>query len=83
SAANNLSIAALYSCDLPRALTALEAAVRDDPAGRLWDVVAFNLCTLYDLSGDAEASAARKRVLQATAARFGLDDIDPAAFRLT
>lgn len=83
SALNNLSLAMVYSCDVMRGVKTLEALIRKDPRLYMLDVVIFNLCTLYDLSFDAIASAKKKRTLQAVAQRFRLEDIDPASFRMS
>lgn len=83
SALNNLSLAMVYSCDVMRGVKTLEALIRKDPLLYMLDVVIFNLCTLYDLSFDAIASAKKKRTLQAVAQRYRLEDIDPASFRMS
>lgn len=82
AAVNNSAIAALYACDLPRALACLEGAVRRDPALYMRDTVVFNLCTLYDLSRDPAASTHCKKVLEALAQRYSLDDLNKASLRL-
>ena len=83
SALNNLSLAMVYSCDVMRGVETLEGLIRKDPRLYMLDVVIFNLCTLYDLSFDAVASAKKKRTLQAVAQRFRLEDIDAASFRMS
>eukprot|EP00752_Nemacystus_decipiens_P007280 g6516.t1 len=83
SALNNLSLAMVYSCDVMRGVETLEGLIRKDPRLYMLDVVIFNLCTLYDLSFDAVASARKKRTLQAVAQRFRLEDIDTASFRMS
>jgi trimeric autotransporter adhesin len=82
AAVNNSAIAALYLCDLRRALAALEGAVKCDPVANMRETAVFNLCTLYDLSSDPAGSSRRKAVLQRLAQRYSLDDLDPAAFRM-
>ena len=83
SALNNLSLAMVYSCDVMRGVETLEGLIRKDPRRYMLDVVIFNLCTLYDLSFDAVASAKKKRTLQAVAQRFRLEDIDASSFRMS
>lgn len=83
SALNNLSLAMVYSCDVMRGVETLEGLIRKDPRLYMLDVVIFNLCTLYDLSFDAVASAKKKRTLQAVAQRFRLEDIDASSFRMS
>lgn len=83
SALNNLSLAMVYSCDVMRGVETLEGLIRKDPRLYMLDVVVFNLCTLYDLSFDAVASAKKKRTLQGVAQRFRLEDIDAASFRMS
>lgn len=83
SALNNLSLAMVYSCDVMRGVKTLEGLIRKDPRLYMLDVVIFNLCTLYDLSYDAVASARKKRTLQAVAQRFRLEDIDASSFRMS
>lgn len=82
AAANNLAVTALYACDLPRALSTLEDLVRQNPAASLRDATVFNLCTLYDLSCDAEGATLKKKTLEAVAKQYGLDDISRASFRM-
>lgn len=82
SALNNLSLAMVYSCDVTRGVQTLEGLIKKDPCLYMLDVVVFNLCTLYDLSYDAVASAKKKRTLQAVAQRFRLEDIDASSFRM-
>jgi tetratricopeptide (TPR) repeat protein len=82
AAANNLSLCALYSCDLKRAVACLEDLIRQDPTNHVQEVVLFNLCTLYDLACDNPTSTTKKKVLQAIAARYHLDHINPASFRI-
>eukprot|EP00953_Heterococcus_sp_UTEX-ZZ885_P030511 16124-Heterococcus_DN1.PRE.2 len=82
AAVNNAAIAALYLCDLRRALAALEGAVKCNPVANMRETAVFNLCTLYDLSSDPAGSSRRKAVLQRLAQRYSLDDLDPAAFRM-
>ncbi|CAM9831498.1 unnamed protein product [Scytosiphon promiscuus] len=83
SALNNLSLAMVYSCDVMPGVKTLEGLIRKDPRLYMLDVVIFNLCTLYDLSYDAVASAKKKRTLQAVAQRFRLEDIDVSSFRMS
>ncbi|CAM9686740.1 unnamed protein product [Ectocarpus sp. 8 AP-2014] len=83
AALNNLSLAMVYSCDVLRGVRTLEGLIRKDPRLYMLDVVIFNLCTLYDLSFDAVASAKKKRTLQAVAQRFRLEDIDASSFRMS
>lgn len=83
AALNNLSLAMVYACDVGRGVQTLEGLVSKNPRLYMLDVVIFNLCTLYDLSYDAVASAKKKRTLQAVAQRFWLEDIDPSCFRMT
>ncbi|CAM9330233.1 unnamed protein product [Ectocarpus sp. 4 AP-2014] len=83
AALNNLSLAMVYSCDVLRGVRTLEGLIRKDPRLYMLDLVIFNLCTLYDLSFDAVASAKKKRTLQAVAQRFRLEDIDASSFRMS
>lgn len=83
SALNNLSLAMVYSCDVMRGVKTLEGLIRRCPRLYMLDVVVFNLCTLYDLSFDAVASAKKKRTLQAVAQRYRLEDIDSSSFRMS
>lgn len=73
----------VYSCDVMRGVQTLEGLIRKDPRLYMLDVVVFNLCTLYDLSFDAVASAAKKRTLQGVGQRYRLEDIDPASYRIS
>ncbi len=63
-AANNLAICAMYMCDLAPAVTTLEDLIREDPAAYMCDVVVFNLCTMYELTCENEATLRKKRVVQ-------------------
>ena len=83
SALNNLSLAMVYSCDVMRGVRTLEELIRKNPRLYMLDVVVFNLCTLYDLSFDAVASATKKRTLQAVGQRYRLEDVDSASFRIS
>lgn len=83
SALNNLSLAMVYSCDVMRGVRTLEELIRRNPRLYMLDVVVFNLCTLYDLSFDATASATKKRTLQAVGQRYRLEDVDTASFRIS
>ncbi|KAJ1457305.1 hypothetical protein M885DRAFT_130612 [Pelagophyceae sp. CCMP2097] len=82
AATNGAAICALYVCDLESAISLLEALVRRNAALHLTDIVAFNICTLYDLASSNSCAARRKRVLQHVAARSGLGDVDAASFRI-
>jgi hypothetical protein len=82
-AVNNYAIAAMYTCELQEAVDTLEGLIQEDPAAHLVDCVVFNLCTLYELSCDNEATTRKKRVLQQVAARFCLDDVNELSFRIT
>lgn len=82
SAVNNLSLAMVYSGDVMHGVQTLEELIRKDPRLYMVDVLIFNLCTLYDLSYDAIASASKKRTLEAVAQRFRLEDIDASSFRM-
>jgi hypothetical protein len=53
-AVNNYAIAAMYTCELPEAVSTLEKLIQEDPAAHLVDCVVFNLCTMYELSCDNE-----------------------------
>ncbi|CAB1111860.1 unnamed protein product [Ectocarpus sp. CCAP 1310/34] len=81
SALTNLSLA-MCSCDVLRGVRTLKGLIRKNPRLYMLDVVIFNLCTLYDLSFDAVASA-KKRTLQAVTQRFRLEDIDTSSFRMS
>jgi tetratricopeptide (TPR) repeat protein len=84
---NNLALTAVYTCRLQDAVTVLENLVRDDPAVFLTNRVVSNLCTLYELGGDAAVASRQKKVLQCVASRYGLlqgaSDLAPDNFRLT
>ena len=45
-------------------MATLEGLIREDPTAHMCDVVVFNLCTMYELSCDNDATALKKRVLQ-------------------
>lgn len=80
---NNLSLAMVYSCNVIGAVRTLESLILKDPRLYMLDVVVFNLCTLYDLSFDPATSIKKKRILQAVAQRFRLEDIEATSFRLS
>uniref|UniRef100_A0A7R9U0R3 Uncharacterized protein n=1 Tax=Pinguiococcus pyrenoidosus TaxID=172671 RepID=A0A7R9U0R3_9STRA len=82
SAANNLAIASLYTCQLGAAVQILEDLVREDPHRFLRKETAFNLCTLYDLSSEPSVAGRKKRVLQQIALRFHLEDLNASHFRI-
>ena len=79
---NNLVICSLHACDLETAVSLLERQVCSDPRLHLSRVVAFNLCTLYDLSTESCRASMRKRVLQQVAVRFWLANMECSVFRL-
>jgi len=78
----NLAVAALYTCRLQEAVHVMESLIRRSPSEALTERSALNLCTLYELSGDAATATRKKRTLQLIAKRFFLHDIGPESFRL-
>uniref|UniRef100_A0A7S1U3K9 CCR4-NOT transcription complex subunit 10 n=1 Tax=Phaeomonas parva TaxID=124430 RepID=A0A7S1U3K9_9STRA len=82
AAANNMAIAALYTCQLNRAVQILEDLIRQDPHRYLCKETAFNLCTLYDLSCEPSVAGRKKRVLQQVALLFYLEDLNAQSFRI-
>ncbi|KAL7554102.1 hypothetical protein ACHAWF_017488 [Thalassiosira exigua] len=79
---NDLSLCLLYGGGMRSAVRELEGLVREDPCEYLGEGLAFNLCTLYELSSEGEECARRKRLLQRVAKRFYLHDVGSEAFRL-
>ncbi|CAM9194498.1 unnamed protein product [Chrysoparadoxa australica] len=74
-AQNNLALACLFSSHVTMAVDHLENSVRSNPTKNMSETVVQNLSTLYDLSCSAAASATKKRVLDAVARYFCLDDL--------
>lgn len=62
-AMNNLALSSLYSCKVTMAVRLLEKLIQCTLDIELKRVVAFNLCTLYDLTNDAEAADEHKKSL--------------------
>lgn len=71
-----------WQCRLQEAVHVLESIIRQNPSEALTERTALNLCTLYELSGDAASSTRKKKTLQLIAKRFFLHDIGPESFRL-
>lgn len=78
---NNMALCALYTCRLHESIKLMESLIREDPPAYLTERIAFNLCTLYELSSDSAVAARKKRTLQQIAKRFFLHDIGPESFR--
>lgn len=72
----------ILQCRLQEAVHVLEGIIRQNPSEALTERSALNLCTLYELSGDAASSTRKKKTLQMIAKRFFLHDIGPESFRL-
>ncbi|GAX28415.1 hypothetical protein FisN_4Hh394 [Fistulifera solaris] len=81
-AINNMSLCALYTCNLHEAILLMESLIREDPIKFLTERVCLNLCILYELSNETSMAAKKKKVLQLIAKRFMLHDIGPSSFRL-
>ncbi|RHY40266.1 hypothetical protein DYB34_012435, partial [Aphanomyces astaci] len=82
SAANNMSICALYSCQVQTAVTVLETVLQSDPRRHLHSAVVFNLSTLYDLVCDNVNSTNRKNMIKRVAEAYNVEHIDNACFRI-
>ncbi|KAF0684755.1 Aste57867_23270 [Aphanomyces stellatus] len=81
-AANNMSICALYSCEVQTAVTVLETILQSDPRRHLHSAVVFNLSTLYDLVCDNTNSTNRKEMIKRLAETYGVEHIDATCFRI-
>ncbi|RHZ34182.1 hypothetical protein DYB26_011625 [Aphanomyces astaci] len=81
-AANNMSICALYSCQVQTAVTVLETVLQSDPRRHLHSAVVFNLSTLYDLVCDNVNSTNRKNMIKRVAEAYNVEHIDNACFRI-
>jgi tetratricopeptide (TPR) repeat protein len=81
-AINNMSLCALYTCNLHEAILLMESLIREDPTKFLTERVCLNLCILYELSNETSMAAKKKKVLQLIAKRFMLHDIGPSSLRL-
>lgn len=83
SCVNSFAVCALHLKRMGSSIQRLEALVLQNPARHLTDPIVFNLCTLYDLSCSAQASLARKHVLQRVAALYHVTGaINPKSYRL-
>ncbi|ETW01031.1 hypothetical protein H310_06663 [Aphanomyces invadans] len=82
SAANNMSICALYSCEVQTAVTVLETVLQSDPRRHLHSAIVFNLSTLYDLVCDSANSTNRKGMIKRLADTYNVEHIDTACFRI-
>ncbi|GMH78556.1 hypothetical protein TL16_g07850 [Triparma laevis f. inornata] len=81
SAVNNLVLAELYLGTVAQPLARLEKLILTNPIRYMTDVVVFNLCTLYDLSGDNVVSGRRKRMLEMVGMEYRLG-ILKSSFRI-
>ena len=79
---NNLSLCLLCTGNMRAAVQEMETLIRKDPCANLTEGLAFNLCTLYELSSDGEECTRRKKRLQRVSKRFFLHDIGVESFRL-
>lgn len=79
---NNMSICALYTCNLYEAMLLMESLIRENPSKFLTERVSLNLCILYELSNETSMATKKKKVLQLIAKRFMLHDVGPSSFRL-
>lgn len=79
---NNLAVCALNMCDLEAAVWLLEQLVRSNPPLHLDQPVAFNLCTMYDLSTDNTKALSRKRLLQQAVTRYQLPGLAASTFHV-
>ena len=82
SAVNDYAVCALYCCDVKAAAVALERMIKSNPKRFLNGVVVFNLSSLYDLQLDNATSKSRKEMMKKIAHLYGLEHVDPAAYRL-
>uniref|UniRef100_A0AAV1TWR3 Uncharacterized protein n=1 Tax=Peronospora matthiolae TaxID=2874970 RepID=A0AAV1TWR3_9STRA len=82
SAVNNYAVCALYCCDVKAAVVALERMIKLNPQRFLNGVVVFNLSSLYDLQSDNATSKSRKELMKKIAHIYGLEHVDPAAYRI-
>ncbi|CAI5720107.1 unnamed protein product [Hyaloperonospora brassicae] len=82
SAVNNYAVCALYCCDVKAAVVALERMIKSNPKRFLNGVVVFNLSSLYDLQLDNATSKSRKEMMKKIAHLYGLEHVDPAAYRI-
>lgn len=79
---NNMSLCALYTCNLHEAILLMESLIRESPTQFLTERVSLNLCILYELSNETSMATKKKKVLQLIAKRFMLHDVGPSCFRL-
>lgn len=73
-AINNYALCSLNVRRVQDAIDSLESLVQRDPARFLCDPIAFNLCTMYDLTNSPDGSTMKKKVLQQIAAAYHVDD---------
>ncbi|CAK4631997.1 unnamed protein product [Aphanomyces euteiches] len=81
-AANNMSICALYSCEVQTAVNVLETILQADPRRHLHSSIVFNLSTLYDLVCDNANSTSRKEMIKRLSEAYGIEHIDATSFRI-
>ena len=78
---NNVAICAVHVCDLEAAVWLLEGLVHNNPIMHLDQSLAFNLCTMYDLSTYSPRALQRKRLLHQVATVFQIAGLEVSAFR--
>jgi len=81
-AANNMSICALYSCEVNLAVELLEEIIQKDPSRHLHSAVVFNLSTLYDLVYDNSNSSNKKDMIKRVADAYKIEHIGSSNFRI-
>lgn len=79
---NNMAVCALHECQAERAVTLLEALVKDDPARCLTEAVTSNLCVLYELARTPPKAKECKQVLRGVSHAYGLTHLHDSVFRL-